>query len=84
MKSIILLGLSFVQINALVLPLKLNLGGNNSPALKSIETCRKFYSFEINFETWKKPEEGIGILYLNSMTRETFGKKALKNLKYIA
>merc|ERR1712110_1392742 len=39
MKSVLFLCLTAVSINALVLPLQLNLGGDKTPSLRSIETC---------------------------------------------
>merc|ERR1711953_840083 len=39
MKSVLLLCLGSLSVQALVLPLQLHVGGNKTPALKSIETC---------------------------------------------
>ena len=52
MKSVLILCLTAVSVNALVLPLQLNLGGDRTPSLRSIETCRKFrlyYQLKQNF-----------------------------------
>ena len=47
MKSALFLCLSAVSINALVLPLQLNLGGGKTPSLRSIATCRKLIKLAI-------------------------------------
>ena len=54
MKSVLFLCLTAVSVNALVLPLQLNLGGDRTPSLRSIETCRKFrlYQLKQNFLIW--------------------------------
>ena len=46
MKSVLFLCLTVVSIEAFVLPLQLNLGGDKTPSLRSIETCRKFFFYK--------------------------------------